>query len=244
MFEGAEHALRPAGVEIARVPEKIGHEALFAGAPVRGAECHVTAEGAKFVLEQDLRRRGEAQHHAGLFRQGPGEIIERRKAEAARAEHGGIPGAREVEAVAEAGQHVERAGPHPAQRLGAFALDLIDQRQRAVLPVADREGPPEEEARDRHAHELPRRRDGPTVPREAEAENVGPERDVLRDLKLDLSHASMVEMQRVVSSSTSSSTRTVSSAVNMVMLFSVAQRRIFAPSLSSLASPSSRVLMT
>jgi hypothetical protein len=39
-------------------------------------------------------------------------------------------------------------------------------------------------------------------------------------------HASIVEMQRVVSSSTSSSTRTVSSEVKMVTLFSVATLRI------------------
>ena len=39
-------------------------------------------------------------------------------------------------------------------------------------------------------------------------------------------YASMVEMVKVVSSSTSSSTFTVSSAVNMVTLFSTAQRRI------------------
>ena len=43
-------------------------------------------------------------------------------------------------------------------------------------------------------------------------------------------HASMVEMPRVISSSTSSSTRTVSSAVSMVTPFSTAQRRIAAPS--------------
>ena len=56
-------------------------------------------------------------------------------------------------------------------------------------------------------------------------------------------YASMVEIVSVVSSSTSSSTRTVSRLVKIVALFSVAQRRICRPSLSLSASPISRVLM-
>ena len=54
--------------------------------------------------------------------------------------------------------------------------------------------------------------------------------------------ASIVEMVRVVSSRTSSRTRTVSSAVNMVTLYSVAILRISKP--SAALAPGSRVLIT
>ena len=54
---------------------------------------------------------------------------------------------------------------------------------------------------------------------------------------------SIVEIVIVVSSSTSRRTRTVSRLVKIVALFSVAQRRICNPSLSTSAAPTSRVLM-
>ena len=56
--------------------------------------------------------------------------------------------------------------------------------------------------------------------------------------------ASMVEMPRVVSSSTSSSTRTVSREVNIVTPFSTAHSRISWPSDRAPALCTSRVLMT
>ena len=55
---------------------------------------------------------------------------------------------------------------------------------------------------------------------------------------------SIVEMVSVVSSSTSSSTRTVSREVKIVTLFSVESRRIFKPSFASDVEPRSLVLMT
>ena len=58
------------------------------------------------------------------------------------------------------------------------------------------------------------------------------------------SHISTVEMLIVISSSTSSRALTVSRAVKIVTLFSVATRRIWAPSLSERIEPMSLVLMT
>ena len=57
-------------------------------------------------------------------------------------------------------------------------------------------------------------------------------------------YESIVEMVSVVSSSTSSSTRTVSREVKIVTLFSVESWRIFTPSLASDVEPMSLVLMT
>ncbi len=54
----------------------------------------------------------------------------------------------------------------------------------------------------------------------------------------------MVDTQIVVSSSTSSKTLTVSRAVNIVMLFSVASALILYPSEAVRAEPASLVLIT
>ena len=61
---------------------------------------------------------------------------------------------------------------------------------------------------------------------------------------MEKNQASMVEMPRVISSSTSSSTRTVSSAVSMVTPFSTAQRRIWLEPECTSSQRTSMVLMT
>ena len=76
--------------------------------------------------------------------------------------------------------------------------------------------------------------------------NPDAERDVILKIScLILSpYASMVEMPRVVSSSTDKSTSTVSSDVNIVTLFSTAQRRISWPSVIPSGELMSLVLIT
>ena len=74
--------------------------------------------------------------------------------------------------------------------------------------------------------------------------HVSPES--LRVFGIDVRHRyiSIVEIEIVISSSTSSSTRTVSSAVKIVTLFSTAQRRISKPSVWLDWLEMSRVLIT
>ena len=79
-------------------------------------------------------------------------------------------------------------------------------------------------------HKLARRCDAGGVAPQAQPCDGGGQRRVFRDGEKSLFHASIVDTVMVVSSSTSRSTRTVSSEVKMVTLFSVAQRRMMTPS--------------
>ena len=78
---------------------------------------------------------------------------------------------------------------------------------------------------------------------QAQPRDGGGQRSVLRNGKKSLFHASIVDTVMVVSSSTSSRTRTVSSEVKMVTLFSVAQRRMITPSSRCRPLWTARVLM-
>ena len=108
-----------------------------------------------------------------------------------------------------------------------------------MVPVADRNGPPQGEAGEGQVQKLPRRGDGAGIPQEDHPPHIPCHRAVfpegiehLLHLARLLSHSSMVEISMVISSSTSSSTRTVSRAVKMVTPFSTAHRRMRRPSLS------------
>ena len=81
---------------------------------------------------------------------------------------------RQVEAVAQARQHVQlRAGDAPHQVVSALAHHPDQEQQGVLCPVADGNGPPEEFAGQLDVHELPRRRDGGGVAGQHQLIGVG-----------------------------------------------------------------------
>ena len=117
------------------------------------------------------------------------------------------------------------------QNCGPASDTLHQYGEPAFSPVTHGERSAQKLAGQRQRYELTRSRDAGTVPQEAQQVYFGRDSGVLRELKSSFFHQlSMVLTVMVVSSSTSSSTRTVSSEVKIVTLFSVAQRRMMTPS--------------
>ena len=168
--------------------------------------------------------------------------------DAASQQQGVSPGGGGVVAVSQANQQVQRRTGDQAGHLGrAAAHHLVQEGERPAVGVTHGNGPPEEFSRLGDIHELARSRHGVGgLPLQHQAVHVPGQGDILQNGKNALLHGqvlsqeSMVEIVRVVSSRTSSNTRTVSREVKMVALFSVAHRRISWPSAAP-AEPMCRV---
>ena len=153
-----------------------------------------------------------------------------------------------VVAVAQAGEHIQPgAGGKKCHLLGAVTHHLVDEGQAVFTPVVDGNGAAEEFAGQGDFHKLPGGGDGGGVTGQNHPVDILRQRLIGDNLKNNLfhgssAHASMVEIVRVISSRTSSSTFTVSREVKMFTLYSVEIWRISKPSFSS--APGVRVLMT
>ena len=183
-----------------------------------------------------------------LGKQGLAQSVQGGHAHAAAHQHRGISAGGGVVAVAQAGEQIQLgSGGQKCHLLGAVTHHLIDEGQAVFSPVVDGNGAAEEFARQSDFHKLPGGGDGGGVAGQNHPVDILRQRLVGDNFKNNLFHgtstqASMVEMVRVISSRTSSSTFTVSREVKMFTLYSVEIWRISRPSFSP--APGVRVLMT
>ena len=147
VVERMEHRQRPAGVKVIEIQPPFGDgrrdEAPDAPRTVDRRDGDLAAQRAELLLVEDLRRGVEAQHHLHGFSFGEEffrQVVERRHAHAAPDEQGSPRVVLRRESVAQTRQQVERfARQHAAHLLRSPAHDLVDQRNRAVIVIADRD---------------------------------------------------------------------------------------------------------
>ena len=226
-----QHRHGPAGVDggIFEVLQRRGHEAPAAQGAVRRIRLHPRAEGGEVLEVEALRGRIEAERRRHLRPAGHELAAERpegRGPAPAAYEQRPLPGEGEVEAVAEAGEYVEpRAGGQGVERRRPLPAHAHGEREASLVKARDGEGPAQEVPGYLHLRELARDY-ARAVARKSQPVHAGDELRVLYECEYALFHQSMVEMEMVISSSTSSSTFTVSRLVKIGTLFSTAQRRI------------------
>ena len=118
--------------------------------------------------------------------------IERRNPDAAAEQHDVVCRNVGVIPVAEPGQHVERfTGPQGRHLCGALAHDLIDQGQRIVLYVADRDRPAQEQTVQLQVDKLPGRGDRRHVARQTHQKDVLCQRAIVCHCQNHLFHKAL-----------------------------------------------------
>ena len=163
-----EHGQGAAGVHVVALrqgPDAVGDKAPGAQAPVLRGHGEGAAQSGEFLQIEGVFGGAEAQGHRGGdtgIQHPPGQAVEGSNADAAAGQYRVGAGLGEVEAVAQAGEHVQLRAGHAAHQLpGALAYHLHQQHQGAVFgPVADGDGAAEEFPGQLEIDELSRRGDG------------------------------------------------------------------------------------
>ena len=170
----------------------IGHPSADAEAAVHGGDAGGQAQAEKVVQQNEILLPGKAQDHMGpqlSCQKLPRQTKQGRYPAAPADEQGTLPGQSQVEAVSQAGEHVQlRAGLQGAEKLRPLAHLLHDQGEVVLVPVADGEGAAQEEARERQGHELPRPFDAGAVPLQAQAAEARVQLFVFDEFKNGLFH--------------------------------------------------------
>ena len=169
------------------------HQPLRPHASVHGGYVGIHAQRPQFVHQDGLARAAEAQRRRDLFarrHQALCQPVEGRHAHAAAHQQRPRAGSAGVEAVAKAGEQVERrAGAQAGELLRARADHLVDKHHLARVPVADADGAAQVQPFNFHVDELPRPHDGRGVARQRHAQRAVGDAAIFRYGKQTLFHA-------------------------------------------------------
>ena len=158
---------------------------MRAAAAVHRCDDGLHAERLEFIFIENILRRVEAENGDGRFARGKealGKAEERRGADAAARKERRFAAGGNVKAVAETRERIKRLPRRAAgEPVRSAADDFIKERDALFVPVADGDGPAQEETGQAKVEELARRGDGRGVALELQAVDARGDGGVFRD---------------------------------------------------------------